>query len=487
MKILMAKCALQKIGILLLIVAMLTSCSGQTDISDQTTEESISTGTTVEVQETDYLQSIATTQFDGAEYRTLTSGWAGTSAFFSEEITGDAVRDSMYNRDKIIEEMFGCTLTYTMQERYEAATTLQNCLSAGDMLYHEFGNCIPAGGMTTLVAMNGLYNLYDIPEIDLSQPWWSSLLVSSLTLHDKLFYVTGDIVPTSLINAFCIYVNLDLFSDYGYDEQELYESIYNGEWTWDTLYGYCGEISQDVNQDNKMHTSDDFFGFISQDNAITTNAMLIGAGVDLSGIDDEGHLQVDINNESVLKVIENIQRVKKMVKYDDQESVQKVVFPENRAMFCQHLVSSSVNIYRDMDIDYSILPIPKGSIEQESYRSLISTWSEVYVTVPSCCPDTQMTGTIMEAMAYIGYRDTHELMFEVTLKDKVMRNADSQKILDIVFNTLYLDYNVIYNFGGSGDMLNQILLGKKEFASSLQSIETKISNDVQIVEEVYSK
>lgn len=67
----------------------------------------------------------------------------------------------------------------------------------------------------------------------------------------------------------------------------------------------------------------------------------------------------------------------------------------------------------------------------------------------------------------------------MTYKLKTARNDNSAEMLDIVFNTLCLDFNYIYDFGGTYSALSSVISGNKELASALASKMDKAGSDIE--------
>ena len=52
-------------------------------------------------------------------------------------------------------------------------------------------------------------------------------------------------------------------------------------------------------------------------------------------------------------------------------------------------------------------------------------------------------------------------------------------MLDIIFDTLCIDFNYIKDFDGSYNALKKVLDGKGELASEMDSLRSKIDSDIE--------
>ncbi len=83
--------------------------------------------------------------------------------------------------------------------------------------------------------------------------------------------------------------------------------------------------------------------------------------------------------------------------------------------------------------------------------------------------DVESSGFLAEAMAYYAYENIRPVIYEKILKAKTLRDAGSSEMLDIVFNTLYLDFGTIHDFGGVNSVsMNAVFFGEP-FVSGLEA------------------
>ena len=91
-----------------------------------------------------------------------------------------------------------------------------------------------------------------------------------------------------------------------------------------------------------------------------------------------------------------------------------------------------------------------------------------------------MNGVILDSMGFISQRDVQPLVASVTLKGKAARDEGSHKMIDIIYEDIYLDLNCCYDLGGSFTLLRDITMGKAEnFSSKWESKKTKATSDFE--------
>lgn len=473
--------------ILLTVLLMCASC-GEAAKSDTTDTAQTGTNTDTEPAATeapipDHLDELGEKDFEGRVFTILDANdhpdmhvnMPGT------EENGDIINDALYQRDASIEERYNIDLQYIQIEGASAGTTkLKNAALTDDSTYSICISTLLGGTLGTIALEGVLANLLEIPYLSLDQNWWSSLMYESLRFDNKMYYTTGDISPTMYQMPSCLYLNKSLAENYDI-QADFPQLVRDGKWTWDEMISACKNLTVDVNGDNKMDTWDDFFGFVHNEmSSLVTNAYVVSAGIDLSTISEDGsQIKVDLLNEHTSNAIDKFKElVTPNIKIREFNDIITKTFEEDRALFLHHYVESASNYLRDMKSDYLILPLPKYDEAQESYRSFANAWADAFVAIP-ITSDPEFTGFITEALGYYSYKNVRPQTYEIMYKQKTTRDEDSAEMLDVIFNTVYVDFNCIYDFGGTASVLCNVINGKGELASSLTKIESKIDTALE--------
>ena len=122
---------------------------------------------------------------------------------------------------------------------------------------------------------------------------------------------------------------------------------------------------------------------------------------------------------------------------------------------------------------------PKYNEQQNQYYSFINTWCLGGVAVPVTCTDTTNIGLIMETLCRASYLEVRPALYETTIKSKVARNEENGQILDIIFDSTYIDCNGLFNIGDSASVVCNAILGRAEFASSYAAAQKKIEKSIE--------
>jgi len=128
-----------------------------------------------------------------------------------------------------------------------------------------------------------------------------------------------------------------------------------------------------------------------------------------------------------------------------------------------------------MEDDFGVIPGPKYDEEQEEYYSLGG--NPYFMIVPVTSRNLEKNGVIMEALAYesIGIIDT--AFYNVFLQEKLSRDEDSPKMLDIIFGNLTYYYPLARNYVCQ-NITKKIWQGNTDYASYFAQNESIIQGHI---------
>lgn len=465
---------------LLLAMNFVVSCgntSGNSDTSSDTADN------TPDTETSDRIAELGEKNFDGATFTILDTHGDINVNIPDESLEGDVVNDSVARRNMQIEETYNIVFAYPESNSNEKCQTLRNSVLASLDEYDMLFSHIPTA-MGPLATEGLLADLCQMDQLSLDKNWWSTLVYENCRLDGIMYYTTGDISPISYRAPGCLYANSDLMEQYNISKDEIYDAVEDGKWTLDMLQEITGELDVDVNNDGKLVIADDFFGLLNEDNGLTAACFMVAAGVNMSSIDENGDLVVDLNNEKTITVIEKLSQVLSKVPRNDSNDLHNA-FKADRTIFLMHYASSGYTRYRDLESDYIMLPLPKWDELQENYRSLVNTWCNAFVCVPVTA-DTDRAGFIMEVMAYWGRQMVRPDAYEKAVKIKGTRNLRDSAMLDIIYDSIYLDFNSIMEFGGTLNLAAESIFRDASWVSAITSVTQKMEADMESFSEAWT-
>lgn len=398
--------------------------------------------------------------------------------FAAEEgLNGEPVNDALFNRDKLIEDKYNVNIKYIqMVGQSPGCAALQKSVLAGEKTYDMIVSPVLGNSLASISTRNVLYNMTGAPYLSLQSPWWSKLIYDNMQYNGKLFYNGGDIFLPSYSKCSAVMVfNRKLLQDHGITEN-LYDLVFEGKWTIDVLERLTKDTNIDLDQDGRMHANDDFYGLIYQNHEVSMGFFLAGLDMKFSTVTND-IINVDLTSPLNISKIDKLAGMLERVNYSDQNDIIHKTFKSGRALFLVHCMETPQLSLRDMEDDYGILPMPKWNESQETYVSFINAWGSGFVGIPLTA-DIEKSAFLTEAMAYAGNQLLRRPVYDITLKAKGARDEESERIIDIIIETGYLDLNSIYNFGGTMNLFESAIINKSPFVSAYEEREPRVQADI---------
>jgi len=261
--------------------------------------------------------------------------------------------------------------------------------------------------------------------------------------------------------------------------EDPYALVNSGKWSWDKVIEMSANVSSDINGDGIFDGSDQY-GFVGEKGwqfaSITT-------GCDQYLVEiQNGTPVLAVNTDRMITMVQKIHSMLNSgnlaftwnysAEYDPNDNGKPPVdFNEGRALF--YLVPLSLaSHFRTMEVEFGILPMPKLNESQEEYKSL--NWAG-YMCVPMTAGDLEFTGKVVELLGYYNSTIVKPAFYDILLGQKITRDEESMRMLDIVFNTSVYDLGValsIYSItdvvvGGNGDFVSYYEKNQKTWTTHI--------------------
>ena len=373
--------------------------------------------------------------FEGRDYRMISTNQDNRHVdILAEEMTGATLNDLVFLRNEKAAELYNVKMHAEQMDFGQINSMIQADTAAGDMSYELYLTNFTAHSLGT---SGHLYNLKDLPGLDLKQEWWDQKEVEDMTIHGNLFLAIGDISPTELLTSECLLFNKNLF-----DKNNIaypYEDAINGTWTLDKFIGISDGLTTDLNGDGQFLVDDDLFSLTCWNDYGT--ALLYGAGGDFSSFDEDGNICMTLDQEKAINIYNKIFAavIGTGANYETAQHERSFrVFEEGRAYFCGITFQKIETFLREMEDDFGVLPNPKYDEAQEKYSTCVSGAGSM-VVVPKSCSDPEYVGTMMEAMAALSYDMITPDLIDVLASVKNVRDKESSEIVQMIIRNRNFD------------------------------------------------
>ena len=394
--------------------------------------------------------------YDGEKVRVLARGdeWYYDEMSVTSDEIMNVIDQSVYDREVYVEERLGVDLTVEKKVIGTDYNALENLArtyfrSGTDAIDILASPSLQAANLTTEGVM---WDLRQVENIDLSQPWYSQDFVDLATLKGITFFIAGDATLSYMRYAFCTFVNFTLAERYNLPN--IYKTVDNGEWTLDYLASTVSEIYEDLNNNGRKDNGD-LYGFATSPK---TGTDVFYSSFDLKMVakNEDGELAnvIDVDKfQSALTAICDFFYTNpgsitlKFIEGDKEYYNMITAFSSDQYLFTNmRLISVESQEFIDMESNYGIIPTPKWNADQTEYKTYVHDLYTVLGIIGTVPEDKlPMMGAFLEAFSCYSYNATRDVYFETALKGRYVRDAESRRMLDIIVESRYIDGGWIYN------------------------------------------
>lgn len=415
--------------------------------------------------------------------------------YYIEEMSGDVVNDTIYERNAAINERFNVNIVVQFHGAYDVVgPNISKVVLAGDdeidLIAHHVVN---AGKL----ALSGVYmNWADVPYIDFSKPWWSASTTDDLTYNDVTLLAVGDVSLGSIGRTYCVFFDKVKAEDYNISN--MYDLVNSGTWTIDKLSEITKDIYTDVNG-NSIRDFDDFYGFATG-SASNVGAYLWAFNNPVMKKDASGTPVLSVKTEKMNSMVEKLcdlvyLNVGTYYQKDYVSSIDAVanghvtgrdMFYYGNTIFTNGYIDMAIDVFRDVENDYGIIPYPKWNEAQDRYYSLVDG-NFAALAIPMSAANLDMSGIITEALCAESYKTVVPAYYDVAMKVKFTRDMESVEILDLLMESRIFDFGYIYDgWAGCSFVLEKLVQENDiNFESRYATDESKIALHFQTVIELF--
>ncbi len=432
----------------LLVGAMLVSlaaCGGSSDNNEEGGEKNNTDIAPAGIEAADY----------GLDFNIYAPDWGMYQRYFFADDSGtDVMTKALYEREMAVEDHLGVNIGYTINgDIADIRTKISELVMTGDDTYQLFlTHCI--SGLSAMITEKLLYDFNDFAYIDMTQNWWNQQAKEALSVNGHNYYAISDYM---LSDPNCIFFNKNFIEEY--DLEDPYQLVRDGEWTMDKMAEMMSVVTKD-NGDGRWD-KDDIWGLAAPDGWLSTG-FTFSTGVDMVTRNSDGEYEFAFNNDRAFEMIEKSEKLlagpdtyifSSMQDLTSEErfaSEDWLDIAKGRTLFDLNNVAM-LYLYRNVDVDFGILPYPKLNSEQENYTT--NDWSG-FMCVPKTVQNQDMVGKVIELLSFYS-EDVRYAYYELMLGEKLTRDPASKEMLEIIFAGV--SYTAGLNYFGFESAMNRMV------------------------------
>ena len=422
-------------------------------------------------------------RFDGETFSVLI-GSTGQH-MYSEEENSDLVNNAVYNDNLNVEDRFGITLNIvkggyaaTGEGQSQAAAQFRSLIEANDPTYHAFMH-VQHTGMPQMMLEGYFVDWNTLPYIDISSEWWYQNITNDLCFGDKVYTMTGDYA------LYIQYIDCLIFNKQIFDDLDLsypYQDVLDGTWTWDKFEELVAKGAKDLDGDGEMDKEKDQWGLVGWGWELAP-ALLVSSGFKPLEKDADNmpvlNQNVDEAHEIYGRIVDLFADGKKAFSETSDSGLPSRTFSEGRAMFYDTFLSG-IRWFSDTEFEFGILPYPKWD-ENSEYQNRSSNMTAL-TYIPVTNPNLELTGAVLEEMAFQGAKNLTPTYFDLVLTVKNTRDVESEEMLPIIRDNARFLYN-----GYAPSIISMVTNRSNTYASAYASNLATYQSDLADMRELLEK
>lgn len=467
----------------LLLAALLLSSTtamaacGQTETMEETTNETTTSANTTQA-ETDLFAAYRGIDLGGRTVNisvssNVTEDGGGMPTSYPyiagpEEITGESVQDSVFQRNLEVEEMLNCTLhhealdlNYDKVQPYIETQVLSGDASVDYYVNDQLGLLLSAmkGYFLDLADKSNFGEYY----FDLNSDVYYSEYMQQLSVGHKRFIITGDYFIDTLRASHVLYMNKNIVSDLYGNGDAIYELVLDDAWTLGKMNEIITDAYVDTNGDGTADEGDQY-GLVGHAGRTILAYYVFYYTTDCKVVkfDNDGLPYIDTAcQETLSKMAEMLIATDTNVGTYRTDSVVNSLlkFVNGGSLFTyfQKVGDMEQASIREFD-GMGVVPYPKKDESQAKYMTLVHDTAEMgAVPVTTVGDAATAVSAVIQVLSTHAHENLLEKYYEVALKSKYAQDAYTAQMLDIVVAGISAPFEFAYEFGfGDDSFLNQI-------------------------------
>ena len=278
-----------------------------------------------------------------------------------------------------------------------------------------------------ILNLNTIVNENQETIIDISQPYWATNYINSITYNDILFWVTGDLSLRYTGGLYCTFVNLDLYDMYvksNYDGKSIYDIVNEKNWTMQTMLDMADMVDEDTDGNGAASAGDRLGVIFEASDGL--DGLAFGCKIKFSSRSySAGQDQISIalnTDKRAAKFADYISTMwNSLYAFDAGEgdsANMMPIFAQGTALFAFNKIYQA-SVYLSAMERYAIVPTPLLDKDQKEYGSGAHDGLTIFgISKYSNCPIA--SAATLELMAYYG-----SLLVTPTYVNSVLKGSET--------------------------------------------------------------
>lgn len=477
----------------LLLLVPLTSCNKKGKTKPDSGNETEPTGSETDGKnEFDPLaDELGTYDFENRTFNILSRG-SSSYEFDATELKNDVINDAVYMRNIAVEDRFHCNINVeTVAGDWKNRTEFMNyVMNAYQNMPGSFDLVSSHASVMMALALQGCaYDLTELENLNLAKRWWCQQYYETGQINGKLLVAVGDINITLYKYMMVCFVNLNQLSTNGindyfaetFDAENIFDMVRDKKWTLEAV----NHIAQNIGNGT------DRYSIIGNNHAM--RSFLTSWDIPVTSLNSQGYPQLNISgNHRLLDAYDKLYKLMcdtESASYNNDYSGITKLFANGKSALLLHQLDAAQVLRSTMDEDYAIVPYPMYDTDQTDYRTSYRDAMSVIMVLRNVS-NPLFSGTVTEALSMYGRQEIVLPYYDTILKYQYFNTSDMPEMLDIIRNSLAVDFGIIcnYSLGGLWSIFSDnIGSGSSSLTSYLETNEPIWKNNLDTINARYAR
>ena len=456
------------------ISATLSSCNKNKE--EKQTETTAATVTTGSAEAT--LEALQVKDLEGRVFRMLWPEYLSAEGHFShnelavaEGATGDMIDQAVFTRTESVKLAYNAEIEVETMKFSAIDDTVRQDHAVGAQTYDAVATVIAQ--MSTVAIEGALKDFNDLTYYGEDQSWWNHDVMQSLSIANRRYFGSGDIIYSDDLYPYVVYANTALASSLGITEN-FYEMVKNKEWTLEQFHEFAVLATADIDGVPGLSIGDRF-GAV--DGTSFSRALYYTAGKGVISLNKQGYPEWQMTkahaDNGLTTIIDALHVDDAVVDVATQLGVSGM-----KAMDIMNMFNSNQMLFMPGDLkaaqafttmenaleDFALLPMPLWDSNSE-YICVMN--DAVVISVPALAADVDDVGLLLSAMSRESVTTLTPAFFETVLTYRYMKNAESVETLQLILDSVVpRDVADIQGWGSFMSEFSKMAVeGRAEFSS----------------------
>ncbi len=378
------------------------------------------------------------------------------SELYSQEIIGEVVPDAVYERNAAVEGWLGIKFAWKDVEHGPGKNGIRTALLASFQSQKEEYHIV--GGYAYLeasYASDGTFiDINAIPQeinhLSLEKIWWNQSYQTEATVNNKMYFLVGDIVTSSVERLELFFYNQPLLETILEMEngEDFLQKVYDREWT----YAYMLEC---IAKAGEGATNGGTWGATFVRNSTSIDGFLGALAINMVERSKRGTYTLGYGNDRALSIgnalRELYQTNRSVFSKENVTPSPQDEFVAGNSMFHGTMLGSGVSALAEVDWAYAIIPFPLWDADQEDYR--VACHDEYTILgIPSNVHESlECVTAVLEVMGGSSYELVRPAMCEKVYKTRSLKTPAKAAMFDFIIAHTYFEFGYIYTAALGGE------------------------------------